>query len=220
MRLVYLCTVDPAPPDSDWPAVQKFLDTIPEYLHPRTNDSKSPHMLFFADRIGSNWMPEFHDFAVVFLTERMLTNDTALSCLGRAKTAFPNMIGIDLYNDLSAELQKKAKTYTKRIFSLSEGKEFLITAFPNIAAAFDLETERLTESIETDGYQYLENTINKLETQAKTNKVLAFTCYLVSFGIMAMMLYFTYRRFCTFAYTEAIIDFSYAIVLCIEAVVL
>ena len=57
-------------------------------------------MLYFADRIGSNWVPEFHDFAIVFLSETFLTNDKALSCLSRAKNAFPNMVGIDLYNNL------------------------------------------------------------------------------------------------------------------------
>lgn len=119
-----------------------------------------------------------------------------------------------------AELKEKASLYVKRIFSPDEGKEFLITTFPNIAAAFDLETERLTESIETDGYQYLDNTIRTLEKQAKTNKIIAFMCYFVSFAVMAAMLYFTYKRFCTFAYTEAIIDIHYAVVLCIEAIVL
>lgn len=100
MRLIYLCTVEPPPPYSDWPVVQEFFKSIPTYLQPRTRTTDSPHMLFFADRIGSNWLPEFHDFAVVFLTERMLTNETALSCLSRGKTAFPNMVGIDLRNNL------------------------------------------------------------------------------------------------------------------------
>ena len=220
MRLVYLCTTNPPPPHSDWPVVQEFFEAIPEYLRPRTRNLESPHMLYFADRIGSNWLPEFHDFAVVFLSEHLLTNESALLCLSRARTAFPNMVGIDLRNNLSDELKEKARGYTKRIFSPDEGKEFLITTFPNIAAAFDLETERLTESIETDGYQYLENTISELEKQAKTNKIIAFMCYFASFAVMAAMLYFTYKRFCTFAYTEAIIDIHYAIVLCIEAIVL
>ena len=220
MRLVYLCTVDPAPPYSDFPVVQEFFESIPSYLHPRSDKTESPHMLFFADRIGSNWLPEFHDFAVVFLSGRILTNETALRCLGRSKTAFPNMIGIDLHNNLTPELKEKAKAYTKRIFSPDEGKEFLITSFPNIAAAFDLETERLTESIETEGYQYLDNTISELKRQAKTNKTIAFMCYLVSFAVLMAMLVFTYKRFCTFAYTDAIVDIHYAIVLCIEAIVL
>lgn len=220
MRLVYLCAADPPPPNSDFPLVQEFFKTLPSYLIPRTSTTESPHMLYFADRIGSGWLPEFHDFAVVFLSERMLTDETALACLGRAKTAFPSMIGIDLRNDLSPELKEKAKSFTKRIFSLDEGKEFLITTFPNIAAAFDLEAERLTESIETEGYQYLDNTISDLKKQAKVNKAIAFVCYLVSFVVLAALLAFTYKRFCTFAYTEAMVDAYYTIVLCIEAIVL
>ena len=220
MRLVYLCAADPPPPNSDFPVVQEFFKTLPSYLIPRTSTTESPHMLYFADRIGSSWLPEFHDFAVVFLSERMLTDEVALACLGRAKTAFPNMIGIDLRNDLSPELKEKAKSFTKRIFSIDEGKEFLITTFPNIAAAFDLEMERLTESIETEGYQYLDNTISDLKKQAKTNKAIAIVCYSVSFAVLAALLAFTYKRFCTFVYTEAMVDIYHTIVLCIEAIVL
>lgn len=221
MRLVYLCAVDqPPPPNSDFQVVQEFFKSIPDYLHPRTSTTDSPHMLFFADRIGSSFLPEFHDFAIVFLSEYILSDPTALLCLGRSKTAFPNMVGIDLYNNLSPELKAKAAAYTKRIFSPDEGKEFLLTTFPSIAAAFDLETERLTESIETDGYQYLDSTIAELKKQAGTNKCIAFACYFASFVILAAMLLFTYRRFCTFTYSSAIVDVHYTIILCIEAVVL
>lgn len=219
MRLVYLCAVEP-PLKSDFQAVQAFFKEIPEYLHPRTSTTNSPHMLFFADRIGSSFLPEFHDFAIVFLSERILTDPTALSCLGRSRTAFPNMVGIDLYNNLSPELKETASAYTKRIFAPDEAKEFLLTTFPNIAAAFDLETERLTESIETDGYQYLESTIADLKKQATTNKCIAFFCYVTSFIGLAAMLFFTYRRFCTFAYTNAVVDIHYTIILCLEAVIL
>lgn len=34
------------------------------------------------------------------------------------------------------------------------------------------------------------------------------------------MLVFTYQRFCTFAYSEATVDINYAIILCVEAIVL
>ena len=72
MRLIYLCAVDPPPPNSDWPAVQKFFEAVPTYLSPRTSNSPSPHTLLFADRIGNNWLPEVYDFAIVFLSERFL----------------------------------------------------------------------------------------------------------------------------------------------------
>ena len=220
MRLVYLCTVEPPPPHSDFPAVQEFFKSIPSYLHPRDTSTNSPHMLFFADRIGSNWLPEFHDFAIVFLSETLLKDETAMQCLGRARTAFPSMVGIDLYNNLSEEAKEKASAYTKRIFSPDEGKEFLITTFPEIAAAYDLEAERLNESIETEGYQYLDSTISDLKKQASMNKAVAILCYIASFVVLAAMLAFTYRRFCTFAYTEATVGLNYAIILCVEAIVL
>ena len=172
MRLVYLCTVDPPPPYSDYIKVQEFFNAIPAYLDPRTSAIASPHVLLFADKIGSNWLPEFHDFAVVFLSERMLTDETALACLSRAKTAFPNMIGIDLYNNLTPSLKEVAKNFMKRVFSLDEGKEFLITTFPDIAAAYDLEIKELNESIEEDGYQYLDKTINDLEKRSNVNRKL------------------------------------------------
>lgn len=116
-----------------------FLNTyaqeIPRIIH--------SIFFFFADRIGANWLPEFHDFAVVFLSETLLKSEKALACLGRARTAFPNMVGIDLYNNLSSDMRNKAEQYCKRIFSPAEGKEFLLTTFPEIAAAFDLETKKI-----------------------------------------------------------------------------
>lgn len=220
MRLVYLCTTDPLPPNSDFHAVLDYLKQVPSYLHPRTREVESPHILYFANRIGSNWLPEFHDFAIVFLSETLLKDETAMQCLSRARTAFPSMVGIDLYNNLSEEAKEKASAYTKRIFSPDEGKEFLITTFPEIAAAYDLEAERLNESIETEGYQYLDSTISDLKKQASMNKAVAILCYIASFVVLAAMLAFTYRRFCTFAYTEATVDLNYAIILCVEAIVL
>lgn len=96
MRLVYLCAAEPPPPKSDWLNVLELFKSVPEYLQPRSNMKNTQHMLYFADRVGSNWLPEFHDVTVVFLSETFLTNEKALSCLSRAKTAFPNMVGIDL----------------------------------------------------------------------------------------------------------------------------
>lgn len=220
MRLVYLCTADPPPPNSDWPNVQDFFKAIPEYLHPRTGNVNSPHMLFFADRMGSNWLPEFHDFAIAFISERFLSDENALKCLGRASTAFPNLVCIDLYNNLSPELLKIAQKYSKRIFSPDEGKEFLITTFPQIAAAYDLETERLTQTIETDGFDYLEKTISDLNTQKQMNKVISFICYGASLLILVAMLIFTFWRFCIFSQTEAVIEIQKTILICIEVIIL
>lgn len=220
MRLVYLCTTDPPPPNSDWPNVLEFFKAIPKYLHPKTEELNTPHMLYFADRIGSNWVPEFHDFAIVFLSETFLTNDKALSCLSRAKNAFPNMVGIDLYNNLSSEMIKKANQYCRRIFSPNEGKEFLLSAFPEIAAAYDLETKELTKSIESEGYQYLDQTINDLNQRGKKNRRISFVCYVLSFIAIFVLLVFVFWRFCSFANSEVNFDIQKAIILCVKIVVL
>lgn len=220
MRLVYLCTADPPPPNSDWLNVQKFFKSVPEYLHPRSNMVNTQHMLYFADRVGSNWLPEFHDFAIVFLSETFLTNEKALSCLSRAKTAFPNMVGIDLYNNLSLEMVEKANQYCKRIFSPDEGKEFLLTVFPDIAATFDLETRELTESIETDGYKYLDDTIDSLNQRETVNRRISFGCYGLSFIVLSALLIFVFWRFCFFVSTEINFGPQKTVVLCVEIIVL
>lgn len=181
MRLIYLCVVEPPPPNSDWPAVQEFFKALPKYLHPKDKNNNSAHTLFFADRIGNNWLPEFYDFAVVFLSERFLSNKTALKCLERAKCAFPNMVCIDLYNNLTSQSRELANSFSKRIFTPDEGKEFLLTSFPQIAATYDLDIENLTKSIETDGYHFLSETINDLHQRERRNKLLSWICYSLSF---------------------------------------
>lgn len=220
MRLVYLCAADPPPPISDYPHVNEFFESIPEYLRPRDNKTNSQHVLFFADRMGSNWLPEFHDFAVVFLSETLLRSETALACLRRAKTAFPNMVGIDLYNNLSSDMRSKAKEYCKRIFSPAEGKEFLLTTFPEIAAAFDLETKELTESIEEEGYKFLNDTIANLNSREKTNRRISYFCYILSFAVLSSLLAFFIWRYTIFFNTEANIELQRTIILCIDLIAL
>lgn len=220
MRLVYLCTVDPPPPKSDYTNVQDFFESLPEYLHPRSNDKNTLHMLFFADRVGCDWQPEFHDFAIVFLSKTFLSNEKALSCLSRAKIAFPNMVAIDLYNNLSPEMIEIAKHYCKRIFSPDEGKEFLLTTFPEIAAAYDLEAKELSDSIETDGYKYLDNTISELNHREKVNRCISFTCYALSLIAISILLVFTFWRFCILNDAENNLDMQKAIILSVEIIVL
>ena len=220
MRLVYLCTADPPPPMSDFPNVLEFFKSVPEYLHPMTTKANTPHILLFADRMGNNWLPEFHDFAIVFLSETFLSNEKALSCLSRARTAFPNMVGIDLYNNLSPEMVEKAKQYCKRILTPDEGKEFLLTTFPEIAAAYDLETKELTKSIETDGYEYLDQTIDDLNKREKRNRRISFFCYGLSFIFILALLAFVFERFCFFTNTENAFEMQKSIIICVEIVVL
>lgn len=190
MRLIYLCAADPPPPKSDWPAVQKFIKALPEYLHPQFMNKPSSHRVLFADRIGNNWIPEFYDFAIVFLSERFLSDETALKCLEQAKNTFPNMVCIDLYNNLTPKSRELASNYSKRLFTPDEGKEFLITAFPEIAVSYDLDVKRLTESIETDGYDFLMDTINELQQREKRNKIFSWICYGFSFSFLIVMLVF------------------------------
>ena len=220
MRLVYLCAADPPPPISDYTHVNEFFESIPEYLRPRGPKDNSQHFLFFADRIGTNWLPEFHDFAVVFLSETLLKSEKALDCLERARTAFPNMVGIDLYNNLSSDMRNKAEQYCKRIFSPAEGKEFLLTTFPEIAAAFDLETKKLTESIEEEGYTFLNNTIQNLNSREKTNRHISFCCYILSFVVLSALLAFFTWRYIFFFNTEINIELQSTIILCIGLVAL
>ena len=177
MRLLYLCAVDPPPPQSDGSAVRSFFETLPEYLYPASSDRDSPHKLFFADRVGRSIIMEFFDFAVVFLSKNFLNSENAMACLARAKTAFPNMVCVDLHNNLTAEETSIAARYSKHILSLDEGRQFLISTFPEIAAAYDLQTKELTKSIETDGYEYLDDTISDLKKQKKCNYGISWVCY-------------------------------------------
>lgn len=220
MRLIYLCAADPPPPKSDIPGVLEFFKSVPEYLRPKTRERNTPHMLYFADRIGGNWLPEFHDFAIVFLSDTLLTSERALSCLCRAKSAFPNMVGIDLNNNLSPEMREKAHQYCKRIFSPDEGKEFLLTTFPEIAAAFDLESEKLAESVETEGYKYLDETIESLNQRERANRRISFGCYGLSLLVLLALLIFMFWRFYFFTSTEMNYDLQRTIALCVEVIVL
>ena len=223
MRLIYLCAVDPPPPSSDWPAVQNFFKALPEYLHPKDRDNNSSHTLLFADRIGNNWLPEFYDFAIVFLSETFLSNETALKCLERAKYAFPNMVCIDLYNNLTQKSREFSNNYAKRLFTTDEGKEFLLTSFPQIAASYDLETERLTKSIETDGYRFLTDTIDKLHKREKRNKIISWGCYGLSFSYLIAMLVLSLQYLLNITkITEQKInyDLTVVIVIGIEAIIL
>lgn len=53
MRLVYLCVAN-VPPDSDFHAALDFFEDLPECLHPRDRDHEIPHLMYFADRVGSD----------------------------------------------------------------------------------------------------------------------------------------------------------------------
>lgn len=220
MRLIHLCAVDPPPPKTDFPAVQEFLKELPEYLHPMDRDHPSSHHMLFADRVGSSWLPEFYDFAVVFLSENFLSNETALLCLGRAKTAFPNMVCIDLHNNLTPELKELASHYCKRILSPDEGKTFLLTSFPQIAAAYDLEEERLTQSIETNGYKFLESTIAELRQREDKNKKISGICYVASLIFLVILLCLVGKYILNIPEGQMSYDLSIVIIMSVKAIIL
>lgn len=163
---------------------------------------------------------EFFDFAVVFLSKNFLNSENAMACLARAKTAFPSMVYIDLHNNLTAEEKSIAAKCSKHILSLDEGKQFLISTFPEIAAAYDLQTKELTKSIETDGYEYLDDTISDLEKQKERNYRISWGCYILSLIMLVAILVFAFFKFSKLAFAGMDISLYQTIVLCVEIVVL
>lgn len=99
-----------------------------------------------------------------------------------------NLNQIARYNNLSEKSKQIAAKYSERILTTDKGKEFLLTTFPQIAAAYDLKTEELVKSIETDGYDFLEKTIEDLDKREKKNKILSWMCYISSFVFLVIML--------------------------------
>lgn len=190
MRIVYLCKADPPPPASDFHNVLEFFKTLPDYLHPRMRDKVSNHMLYFADRVGNKWLTEFHDFAVAFVSGRFLTDPKALECLKFTSDAFPNMVCIDLYDNLSDEQKSTLGKYTTNIYSLEEGKNFLLNAFPDERAASKEEAAALEKSIETEGYDYLKKTIESLDNTSRSNKLMSCLCYLAAMSVLCFMVWY------------------------------
>ncbi len=219
MRLVYLCTANP-PLDSDFIKVQEFFADIPDSLKPRTGTNESDNMLYFAERIGSNWLPEFHDFAVAFLSEFMLTNENALRCIGRAQSAFPNMVGIDLYNNLSKSQIEKAEQYCKRILTFEEGKDFIKNVIPSISSSYDMEAKVLNQLIENDGFKYLNETIENLHNNEKKNRTISYCCYGAALLSLIILIAFTFFRFFSFSFETEAMNPYLVIIISIGVIVL
>ena len=96
----------------------------------------------------------------------------------------------------------------------------MLTAFPDIAAAFDLETKKLTESIETEGYKYLDETINNLNQRETVNRRISFGCCGLSFIVLSALLIFMFWHFYFFTSAEINFDLQKTIVFCVEIIVL
>lgn len=195
MKLMYLCTVDPAPPQSDYPRVLEFFDDLPEYLHPRTQKTHSENMLLFADRYKGPIISDVYDAVVVFFSERFLSNPNAMKVLNEAYETIPNFVGIDLFDNVTLEQKMITRSYTKSLLSSRDGKDFLEKNFPDPDAASKREAEELNKSIETDGYTYLDDTIKELNNKVKTNKTLAYLSYFGSFVFLAGILIFSVIRY-------------------------
>ena len=195
MKLLYLCTVDPAPPKIDYPRVLEFFDELPEYLHPSTSKSHSENILLFADRYKGPIIPDLYDVVIVFFSERFLSNQNAVEVLKKAHEIIPNLVGIDLFDNITPEQKMFTRSYTRTLLSSKEGKEFLDKNFPDPDAISKQEAEELNKSIETDGYTYLDDTIKDLNDKVKTNKRLAYLSYFGSFALLAGLLIFFVMRY-------------------------
>ena len=192
MRLVYLCKADPPPPMSDFHNVLEYFKSLPEYLHPRTRENDSKHILYFADRVGDKWITEFHDFAIAFVSGRFLADEKAMQCLAYASKAFPNIVCIDLYDNLTLEQKEMLKKYTVNIFSAEEGKNFLVNTFYDEDAVSKQEAEKIEKSIETDGYTYLDGKIKELEKTSKRNSIIANICYIAALLVLIVMVVYVF----------------------------
>lgn len=219
MKILYLCTVDPPPPHSDYPRVLEFFDVLPEHLHPYNGRNHTENVMLFADRYTGPIMPELYDVAIAFLSERFLTDEKTLQFLKEAYSCFPDLIGIDLSDALTPELKMIARSYSKKLFSAMDARTFLENNFPDPDALSKQEAEELKISIETDGYQYLDDTIADLNEKVKSNKKLAYLCYWGSF--LALIGILVFAIFCYGSVQATIgLDFWGLIQYCGEIVVI
>ena len=211
MRILYLCKADPPPPDSDWMTVIEYFKDMPPNLQFILSDVRSEHIMLFADRqvIDEPTLSLF-DTSVVFISQRYLNDKECLNNLKNVCHKYPDTMCIDLYSNLTPELMEIVHKYTSNIFTADEGKEVLIRTFPDV---------ELRKSIETEGYNYLDDTIDSLKNRAKSNKRIAFFCYFGSFIFLFAILAFTvYRYF--FNQTSTSLDTQTLVVLCVELVTL
>lgn len=197
MKLLYLCTVDPAPPNSDYPRVLEFFDELPEYLHPNTPKIHTENIMLFVDRYKGPIMPNLYDVVIVFFSERFLSNQNAMEVLKKVHEIIPNLVGIDLFDNITPEQKMVTRSYTRTLLSSEEGKEFLAKNFPDPDAERKQEAEELNKSIETDGYTYLDETIKKLNDKVKINKRIAYLSYVGSFTLLAGLLGFFVVQYLT-----------------------
>lgn len=195
MRIMYLCTVDPAPPQSDYPRILEFFDDLPEHLHPYSQEKHSEHFLIFADRHKGPIIPESFDVVVVFFSERFVSNQNAMEVLKEVQKIMPTIVGIDLFDNITPEQKMITRSYAKNLLSSRDGKDYLENFFPDPDASSKREAAALNKSIETDGYTYLDDTIKDLNQKVKMNKILAYLTYFGSFTFLIGILVFSVIRY-------------------------
>lgn len=189
MRLLYLCVLG-GPRTKEFDNVKKFIDNLPRYLQYHTNQNKTENQLFFADRLGKFVGAEVYDACIVFISPLFLDSLEALECLKSILEKISNIVFIDIHDNLSDEqCQKILEISPCKIFSTEEGRAYLINTFQDPE---EIENQRfvieLNKSIENEGFQYLDNTINKLNGSAFRNRVVSIACYSGSFLILISFL--------------------------------
>lgn len=195
MKLVYLCKADPPPPNSDFYKLAMYFDKVPYYLKYAKRDVHTQNSLIFADRVGDKWPTDMYSSAVAFVSTRFVSDEQAMRCFEHAAKAFPNILCIDIDDSLSPDETKRLQEYTHNIYSSSEGIDILIQMYPNPNAKQEEEAKVLTQSIEKDGYSYLDKTITSLNEHSSKNRNLAGWCYLGSFLFLLFTLGFAIRRY-------------------------
>lgn len=218
MRVIYLC-MRGMPEDSDYfTVVDYFKDFSPEQRPMGVIESKSIDQIYFADVSGSSVSFGFFDFAVAFLSNNFLENDNAVRCLSSAFSMFPNLISIDLYDNLSPESIDIAKKYSKKILSMEAGKHFLKEELPGIAAVYGLDEIRINEVIENDGYSYLDNCIEDLCKREKKYINLGLISFVGCFLLLIVNLYIAAVLLIGFFRVD--IDFSRALTVILGVAIL
>ena len=90
---------------------------------------------------------------------------------------------------LMSSARKFWRYHLVKFFSTEEGRAYLINTFQDPE---EIENQRfvkeLNKSIENEGFQYLDNTINKLNGSAFRNRVVSIACYSGSFLILISFL--------------------------------
>ena len=194
MRLLYLCVLGDTG-TREFDNLNKFNSNLPKYLQFCTKENKTENHLFFANRIGKFVGAELFDACIVYLNSFFLESSEAVECLKSISEKISNIVFIDIYNNLSHEqCHKILEISPYKIFSLEEGRAYLINNFQDLEENENQKfVKELNESIENEGFQYLDNTINKLNSNGLRNRIASIICYIGSFLILISFLVVAFK---------------------------